>query len=148
MWASRRRVAMTRRKVFAGGLLAVCLGLLAGQVFYLSAQRGGGGDGGTTPPFMDELPILPIAQPVEFLDPPPDTKRFQRYDEFPAKALYEVRQQEAYHTFHKFMPPTLIWGYDGIYPGPVFHARYGQPIIVRFHNDLPVDHVGFGIPST
>ncbi len=43
---------------------------------------------------------------------------------------------------------NTVWGFDGLVPGPTFNATYGVPAIVRFHNDLPVEHVGFGIPQT
>ncbi|MBI1874818.1 MAG: multicopper oxidase domain-containing protein [Acidobacteria bacterium] len=52
-----------------------------------------------------------------------------------------------FHSFHPDLPPNTIWGFDGIYPGPTFHARYGEPILVRHFNDLPQDHRGFGIPQ-
>ena len=46
---------------------------------------------------------------------------------------------------------TTLWGYDGQYPGPTFETRRGQPITVRWSNELadggrplphllPVDH--------
>jgi hypothetical protein len=71
----------------------------------------------------------------------------QRYAEFkPAKA-YEIRVKEAKQKFHPAIPSTTVWGYDGIFPGPLFKARYGEPIVVRFHNELPADHVGFGSPD-
>ena len=46
-------------------------------------------------------------------------------------------------------PHTLlkIWGYDVLYPGPAFHARYGRRVITRLNNELPQDHVGYGTPE-
>lgn len=32
---------------------------------------------------------------------------------------------------------TEIWGYDGMWPGPTFRARFGEPIVVRQVNQLP-----------
>ncbi len=43
------------------------------------------------------------------------------------------------------------WGFNGSTPGPVYHARYGEPILVRRHNNLPpigVSNVNFALPST
>jgi FtsP/CotA-like multicopper oxidase with cupredoxin domain len=34
-----------------------------------------------------------------------------------------------------------------MFPGPTYHARYGEPILVRNGNALPQNHVGFGIPQ-
>jgi FtsP/CotA-like multicopper oxidase with cupredoxin domain len=51
------------------------------------------------------------------------------------------------HQFHPDIPPTYIWGYNGIYPGPTILNLYNVPILVRFHNDLPATHndaVNFG----
>ena len=34
--------------------------------------------------------------------------------------LYEVDQQEVFHQFHPSLPPTSLWGYSGLLPGPTF----------------------------
>src|SRR5262249_45407948 len=44
-------------------------------------------------------------------------------------------------------PPSRVWGFNGTFPGPTFQERYGVPVLVRFRNELPANHVGFGIPS-
>ena len=36
--------------------------------------------------------------------------------------LYEVDQQEAFHLFHPALPPTSLWGYSGLLPGPTFRV--------------------------
>jgi FtsP/CotA-like multicopper oxidase with cupredoxin domain len=59
-----------------------------------------------------------------------------------------MRIQERKQKFHPTIPPTTVWGFDGVFPGPTFKARYGRPNLVRFYNELPSNHVGFGIPST
>ena len=64
----------------------------------------------------------------------------------PQKA-YEMRVGYANWSFHPAIPDTRVFGFDGMSPGPTLVARYGEPVIVRIHNDLPADHVGFGIPS-
>jgi FtsP/CotA-like multicopper oxidase with cupredoxin domain len=98
---------------------------------------------------VSELPIPVVKQPLTSpLDPPINPSAHQRFAEFPPKKFYEIFQREALHQFHPDLQPSTIWGFDGIVPGPVFHARYGEPILVRFHNDLPANHVGFGIPET
>jgi FtsP/CotA-like multicopper oxidase with cupredoxin domain len=91
---------------------------------------------------------MPEAQPAPGLvDPLPNAANHQRYDEFLPQKFYEINQVEALHSFHPELPPNPIWGYNGVYPGPTFRARYGEPALVRFHNNLPPNHVGFGIPS-
>ena len=37
---------------------------------------------------------------------------------------------------------TRIWGYNGLYPGPTFRVRHGEPAIVRFTNHLANVHFG------
>jgi FtsP/CotA-like multicopper oxidase with cupredoxin domain len=34
------------------------------------------------------------------------------------------------------LPPSAIYGFNGTFPGPAIHARYGQPALVRFDNQL------------
>ena len=38
---------------------------------------------------------------------------------------------------HPKYEPTTFWAFDGQVPGPLFQARYGEPILVRFQNNLP-----------
>src|SRR3989442_455257 len=109
-----------------------------------------------TRPFVVELPIIPVAQAVPTLNPAPDINPVageapraphQRWNEFLPKKFYDIHEREADHSFHPDLPLSKIWGYNGIFPGPTFHARYGEPIVVRFRNDLPANHVGFGSPE-
>ncbi len=74
----------------------------------------------------------------------------QRFDEFLPVKLYEMRVRPFQHRFHPDLAPSTLWGYSDLSPGPLFRARYGEPILVRIHNDLPVegDESGFGIPET
>jgi FtsP/CotA-like multicopper oxidase with cupredoxin domain len=34
------------------------------------------------------------------------------------------------------LPPSTIYGFNGTFPGPAIHARYGEPALVRFSNHL------------
>src|SRR5215469_5263 len=105
-------------------------------------------------PFVAPLFIPPIKKPVARLDPPPDPRAHQRYHEYPPKKFYEIREQE-FRWFYHPEPPydrgSWSWGWDGSTPGPTYHARYGEPILVRIFNDLPplgFANVTFGLPST
>jgi Multicopper oxidase len=42
---------------------------------------------------------------------------------------------------HRDLAPTLLWGYNGKYPGPTFDVRRGHPIAVRWSNHLPARHM-------
>jgi FtsP/CotA-like multicopper oxidase with cupredoxin domain len=109
-----------------------------------------------TTPFVDPLPVPPIKQAVAALNPPPQvdplpgegrTRPHQALNQFPPQVFYELHQREAQHSFHRDLPPSTVWGFDGIVPGPTFHARYGEPLLIRNFNDLPQDHRGFGSPQ-
>ena len=38
------------------------------------------------------------------------------------------------------LPMSTIYGFNGTFPGPMINAEYGKPVIVRFENQLGVDH--------
>jgi FtsP/CotA-like multicopper oxidase with cupredoxin domain len=111
-------------------------------------------------PWVQPMPRLPVKVPVEYHNMtggPPDgttpidgaTKRINHqyctYDtntgtyggKFPPQKFYELFMKEAQQKFHPDYAATTIWGFDGQVPGPNFQAKYGEPILVRFHNRLP-----------
>jgi FtsP/CotA-like multicopper oxidase with cupredoxin domain len=102
-----------------------------------------------TTPFVWPMPIMPVAQPVDasVLNPGPDPSTHQRYNEFPPKKFYNIDVKAVMQKFHPDLPASVLFGYNGQVPGPTFHANYGEPLLIRFNNNLPTDHVGFGIPS-
>jgi FtsP/CotA-like multicopper oxidase with cupredoxin domain len=106
-------------------------------------------------PFVAPLFVPPVMQPVAKLDPPPDPRAHQRYEEFKPQKLYEIHEQEltnwVYHPDPPYGGGSFSWGFNGSTPGPTYHARYGEPILVRRYNDLPpvgVSKVNFALPST
>ena len=70
----------------------------------------------------------------------------------PPQKWYELRQKQFNHVWHKDLPAggsgQPAWGFDGLFPGPMFRVRYGEPHFVRIHNDLPSRNLGFGINQT
>ncbi|MFL6254426.1 MAG: multicopper oxidase family protein [Pyrinomonadaceae bacterium] len=69
----------------------------------------------------------------------------------PPQKYYEIHQKAFQAKSHpEFSQPSTLWGYDGIFPGPLFKAYYGEPMLVRHWNDLPPDgqNGGFGLNST
>jgi FtsP/CotA-like multicopper oxidase with cupredoxin domain len=100
-----------------------------------------------TRPFIAPLPIPEVAEPVSGLSPEPDGSRFQHFSDYMPKRFYKMRVREFEHSFHPDLDKTSVWGYNDQSPGPTFHARYHEPIMVRIENDLPEDHRGFGIPE-
>jgi FtsP/CotA-like multicopper oxidase with cupredoxin domain len=47
-----------------------------------------------------------------------------------------VHMRTARHRFHRDLPESLIWGYDGMVPGPTIEAERGQPLIVEWRDEL------------
>ena len=113
-----------------------------------------------TVPFVEPLPIPPVKQPVASLSPAPTqapntgagegrTKPHQAWTSAPPQKYYDVRQKLALVDVGPGLPIQNMWGFDGIFPGPTYIARYGEPMLVRNFNELPVpgQNGGFGIPS-
>ena len=93
-------------------------------------------------PFVAEMNIPPLKRPTQKpLDPPPVPGAHQRYNEFLPRKFYEIHEQEFLWQYHPEPPydkGSWSWGFDGVTPGPTYHARYGEPMLVRRYNDLPV----------
>jgi FtsP/CotA-like multicopper oxidase with cupredoxin domain len=64
---------------------------------------------------------------------------------FPPTKQYRIVQQAAVKSVHAGLPDQTLWTFDGKSPGPLYVARYGEPILVRNVNNLPADNGGFGI---
>ena len=39
-----------------------------------------------------------------------------------------VRIRAGRHRFHRDLPPSIIWGFDGSVPGPTIDTERGQPV--------------------
>ena len=48
------------------------------------------------------------------------------------------------HRFHRDLPASRIWGYEGTVPGPTIEAERNQPVTVEWRNELaePLPVVG------
>ena len=107
-------------------------------------------------PFVAPLFRMPIAQPVSAssIVPSPVGLAHQRYDEFLPKKFYTQVLSEfrwRYHPEPPYNQGSWTWGFNGMSPGETFHANYGEPILVRRINNLPVVGAGnikFALPST
>ena len=47
-----------------------------------------------------------------------------------------VRMGAGVHRFHRDLPASRIWGYDGTVPGPTIEVERGQPVTVEWRNEL------------
>jgi FtsP/CotA-like multicopper oxidase with cupredoxin domain len=73
--------------------------------------------------FVDELPIPQAINPVS-----------QGND----SAYFEVEMKCGSHKFHRDFNETIIYGYNGIYPGPTIETMRGQTVNVKWINHLPI----------
>ncbi|MHC1681918.1 MAG: multicopper oxidase family protein [Clostridiaceae bacterium] len=79
----------------------------------------------TIPKFVDELPIPKVLNPESTCD---------GYD------YYEVEMKCAKHKFHRDFKETLVYGYEGMCPGPTIKAKQSRPVHVKWINNLPLKH--------
>jgi FtsP/CotA-like multicopper oxidase with cupredoxin domain len=47
-----------------------------------------------------------------------------------------VRLRAGEHRFHRDLPPSRIWGFEGTVPGPTIEAERGAPVSVEWHNEI------------
>jgi spore coat protein A len=72
--------------------------------------------------FVDPLPIMPVLRPSP-------------------NQVTHIHMQQAFQKVHRDLPPTKIWGFNGIWPGPTIEVRSGVPVKIKYHNDaLPTTH--------
>lgn len=73
-------------------------------------------------PFLDPLPIPAAMTPVSGTQG--------------GAATYNVSMTEFTQQLHHDLTATTVWGYNGSYPGPTILASVGQPVTVKYSNDL------------
>jgi FtsP/CotA-like multicopper oxidase with cupredoxin domain len=56
---------------------------------------------------------------------------------FAPQKFYELTAAETQIKLHPDYSPTTYWAFDGVVPGPLIQAKYGEPVLVRYHNHLP-----------
>jgi FtsP/CotA-like multicopper oxidase with cupredoxin domain len=126
-----------------------------------------------TRPFIQALPIMPLAQKVSSLTPTPTESPNVSHGEvraadhqahnidptrFPVvpATLYNFHQRQITNAVQSpDLPQQTVWGFDDgtgtRSPGPTYQAFYGSPQLTRNTNSLPpitqVNNTGFGMPS-
>jgi FtsP/CotA-like multicopper oxidase with cupredoxin domain len=75
--------------------------------------------------FVDPLPIPQMISPSGMVNNVP---------------FFDVNMMQFRKKQHRDLPPTTLWGYNGMYPGPIFEARSGSPVAVQWRNSLPTTH--------
>ena len=140
-----KTAAPTRRQTIQIGASAAAAGLLAikGPTPHANAKNGERGGNPTAPfttPFVVPLPVYKAKLPVSSLSPPATKdlgqgecgrNQHQRWGDWRPQKFYTLTVQQALHSFHPELPTQVIWGYDGMVPGPTFVEQYGKAVIVR-----------------
>jgi spore coat protein A len=75
--------------------------------------------------YKDKLPVPRVLKP--------------KYQDDEA-TYYEVRMVQAKQSLHSELPDTLVWCYEGTYPGPVIEARKNEKVLIQWKNELPDQH--------
>jgi len=83
--------------------------------------------------FVDRLPIPPVARPSGLRPCPGDPAVHLPY--------YRISMRQFQAKVHRDVPPTTLWGYNSLCPGPTFEARNGKPNLVEWENALPSHHL-------
>ena len=78
--------------------------------------------GVTLEPFVDPLVIPPI---VRLND---------------AVSRFSLTMSEFQQKLHRDLPPTVVWGFQGIMPGPTIVAERGRAVTIEWLNRLPSHH--------
>jgi FtsP/CotA-like multicopper oxidase with cupredoxin domain len=136
---------MLRRRMLKIGLLAPMVSLNSTKFGQLLGDQNG--DLPPSPPavpFQNSLPLPPLARllttgQVETLTPAGFTPVAGTSAKPPSidADFYLIVQSKALHQIYPApAPATVIWGYDGIAPGPTITAHTNRTVIVRQINNL------------
>jgi spore coat protein A len=79
---------------------------------------------------MTRLLTSPLAPFVDALPVPPRRLAPQHGGQL------TVAIRAAAHRFHRDLPESRIWGFDGTVPGPTIEAERAQPVSVEWRNEL------------
>lgn len=75
--------------------------------------------------FVDTLPKMSVATPLK-------NDNHTSY--------YEVTMEEFTQKLHRDLEETKLWGYNRQFPGPLFDVKQGEPVDVKWINQLPDNH--------
>ena len=89
-------------------------------------------DPATLAPFVDALPIPPVAKPAGLRAAPANSSQKVPY--------YRIAMRSIEARLHRDLPPTRCWSYGAGLPGPTFETRSGEALLVEWSNELPTQH--------
>ena len=116
--------SLSRRQALKAGAIAG-----AGLLLPWSARRALAAsplDASTLPKYVDALPRIPVMPRAGMVN---------------GADYYEMPMQPCAQKLHRDLPPTRLWGYAGLFPGPTIEARRNHAVKVKWINDLPSRHL-------
>jgi spore coat protein A, manganese oxidase len=117
---SRRR--LLRRGLYTTAGLALSKGVPAiGQAMASPAQVR---SGVRLTRYVDPLPIPPV---IRYAGKPDE--------------IIEIEMRQFNQKVHRDLPPTMLWGYNGSWPGPTIEAQRGQTLNINWVSKLPPTHL-------
>ena len=146
----------TRRDILRTGAATFGAGLFAGisSPLYSKDVAGKPLTPFNVPRFVADLPVAPVKMPLS-VGPAPFTpgdvyhgiapEFFDRtIANEPGTKYYESSDPTLWyktsirHSVAEIVPgiKTPVLGFDGLYPGPTYKSRVGQPVVVRYQNDM------------
>jgi len=120
---------MITRREFLKYSATAGLGIVVPGAWKMAGVLNAGKQLGASPAltkFVDALPIPAVRKPSGMLNG------------FP---LYVITMKPGAQKLHRDAPPTNIWGYDGITPAATFDVNTGEPMYVKWVNNLPTPHL-------
>lgn len=123
----------TRRQILRATTLGFAAVLMSPRRFLGQTSKhaghipGTGGGFGSSPllkPFQDPLRLPPVLIPTTV----------------GKTQCYTITMREGLTRMHRDLPPTVVWGYNGLFPGPTIKATRGHPVVIRQINRLPEEH--------
>jgi FtsP/CotA-like multicopper oxidase with cupredoxin domain len=166
-----RSLKVDRRTVVKGAVIAGAAAVITSKKTAVFAQSSGAptavappvicdprpANSPATTPFVDTLPI-PLPGIPTVLSPAPTRTAntlageaardaHQAWNTFPPLVFYHSIAAPSLHRFHRDLSPTYLWTFNGRYPAQTFLGIYGVPALVRFRNNLPIDHPVPAIPE-
>src|SRR5271170_3047759 len=103
-----------------------------GQSKLTEAKAAASLNAGTLTPWVDPLPLIPLAKSGG-TRPSPENGSVQL-------PYYRIAMREMQVKLHRDLPPTTVWSYGGSFPGPIFDTRSGDGLLVEWVNELPNRH--------
>jgi FtsP/CotA-like multicopper oxidase with cupredoxin domain len=156
----------SRRDLMRLGLLSSAGVLIAKHGLSSRVANAGDVQSPRTRAFVEPLPIPAVKRPLlaglAGLSPYPTvepnnaggegrTRAHQAFTDH-ASVFQFGNIQKVFETVMKAAPTVVspdlpvqdLWGFDGLVPGPTYHAKYGEQMLVRNRLQLPSENGGFG----